>query len=244
VFRFFPSDAVVKFAHARYAVEELGKRRPAIIYQNDAYGQSGRDGLRRNLEALGVAPVSEEGLDNSVKDMLPALRKAKEAGADVLLLHLHSGPSALLVKQAASARIGLPIVAGSGMHQPSTAALLEPAEMRGVCAETASSPVSGGSPEMDAFLARYRAEFKSEPDAFAVGEFDGVSMALQAVADGAKTAAEVRDALSRMTYTGLAMTYRSDGKGNMAHSAIIVCYDGASRVPKIVKRYENVTGVL
>ena len=35
------------------------------------------------------------------------------------------------------------------------------------------------------------------------------------------------------------MTYRSDGKGNMAHSASIVCYDGSSRVPSIVKRYER-----
>jgi branched-chain amino acid transport system substrate-binding protein len=244
IFRFFPSDAVVKTAQARYAVEELGRRRPAIIYQNDAYGQSGRDALRRTLATLGAAPVSEEGLDNAVKDMLPALRKAKEAGADVLLLHLHSGPSALLVRQAASFGIGLPIVAGSGMHQPSTAALLDPAELKGVCAETASSPVSGGSPAMESFLARYRAEFNAEPDAFAVGAYDGVAMALQAVADGALTGAAMRDALAGTTYDGLAMTYRSDGKGNMAHSAVIVCYDGKSRVPAIVKRYENVDGVL
>jgi len=25
---------------------------------------------------------------------------------------------------------------------------------------------------------------------------------------------------------------------------MIICYDGASRIPKIVKRYENITGVL
>jgi branched-chain amino acid transport system substrate-binding protein len=36
------------------------------------------------------------------------------------------------------------------------------------------------------------------------------------------------------------MTYKSDGKGNMAHSAAIVCFDGISRAPKLVKRYDNV----
>lgn len=41
---------------------------------------------------------------------------------------------------------------------------------------------------------------------------------------------------------GLAMAYRSDGKGNMAHDAVIIFYDGTSRVPHIVKRYANVTG--
>jgi branched-chain amino acid transport system substrate-binding protein len=35
------------------------------------------------------------------------------------------------------------------------------------------------------------------------------------------------------------MTYQSDGKGNMAHDAIIVCYDGASRTPRIAKRYSR-----
>jgi len=36
------------------------------------------------------------------------------------------------------------------------------------------------------------------------------------------------------------MTYRSDGKGNMAHDAVIVCYDGTTRVPRVVRRYEGV----
>jgi branched-chain amino acid transport system substrate-binding protein len=40
------------------------------------------------------------------------------------------------------------------------------------------------------------------------------------------------------------MTYKSDGKGNMAHSAVIICYDGKTRIPKVAKRYDNVTGVL
>ena len=30
----------------------------------------------------------------------------------------------------------------------------------------------------------------------------------------------------------------------MAHSALIVCFDGTSRVPQIAKRYDNVTGAL
>ena len=40
------------------------------------------------------------------------------------------------------------------------------------------------------------------------------------------------------------MNYRSDGKGNMAHSAVIICYGAEDRVPQIVKRYENLTGTL
>ena len=56
VFRFFPGDAVVKVAHADYAVGTLGAKRPALIYQTTAYGQSGRAHLARILEERGSAP--------------------------------------------------------------------------------------------------------------------------------------------------------------------------------------------
>ncbi|MBL0899870.1 MAG: ABC transporter substrate-binding protein [Reyranella sp.] len=58
-FRFFPSDATVKVAHARYVVEKLGARRPAVIYQSTAYGQSGRQQLAKTLPALKAPPVPE-----------------------------------------------------------------------------------------------------------------------------------------------------------------------------------------
>ncbi len=128
------------------------------------------------------------------------------------------------------------------MHQPQTAALLEPAELAGVCAESGSSPISGGSPEMEDFAKRYRAAFGSEPDAFALGQYDAVQMILAAVEAGARTPDAIREALANNSHDGLAMRYRSDGKGNMAHDAVIICYDGADRRPDIVKRYENVTG--
>ena len=244
VFRFFPGDAVTKEAHARYVVEELGKKRPAVIYQTTAYGQSGKAHLEQAFKKLGVEPVFEEGVDPAAKDLLPVLTKALAAKPDVLVLHLHSGPTALFIRQAAASGVAVPIVSGSAMHQPSTAALLEPTELKGVCAETAASPISGGSPEVEAFTAAYRKAFNAEPDAFALGQYDGIRMVLEAVRNGAGSAEEVRKALSAGTHQGLAMTYRSDGKGNMAHSAVIVCYDGASRVPAIAKRYDNVTGVV
>lgn len=242
VFRFFPGDAVTKRAHARYVVEEMGARRPAILYQTTAYGQSGHEHLVRVFRDLGVEPVHEEGIDVAVKDMLPILTKAMAAKPDVLVLHLHAGPTALLVRQAAAMGSDVPIVAGSAMHQPSTAALLDPAELKGVCAETASSPISGGSAEMERFVAAYRETFGAEPDAFALGQYDGVRMVLEAAADGASTAQAIREALSTRTHEGLAMTYRSDGAGNMAQSAVIVCYDGSGSVPAVVKRYDDPVG--
>ncbi len=239
VFRFFPGDAIAKAAHVRYVVDELKKKRIALVYQTTAYGQGGRAQIVEQLKKRGITPVMEEALEVSVKDMSAVIGKVQAANPDVIMLHLHGAPSALFLKQAAAAKVDVPIVAGSGLSQPSTVALLEPAELKGVCAETNAAPIaSGNTPEMDKFLAQYRAEFKTDPDGFAVGQYDAVGMLIAAATHGATTADAVTKYLASNPYKGIAMTYKSDGKGNMAHSAIIICYDGASRTPRVVKRYD------
>lgn len=243
IFRFFPGDVVVKEAHARFAMDVLGTQRPALITQTTAYGQSGQAHLVAQLAAGGLAPVVDEAIDVSVNDMLPVLTKVVQADADMLLLHLHSGPTALVLRQAAAMGLDIPIIAGSALHQPTTADLLTDEELTGACAETSASPISGGRAGIEAWTQRYRARFDVEPDAFALGQYDGVRMVLAALAAGARDAAAVRDFLAAETFDGLAMIYASDGAGNMAHDAIIVCYQPGSRVPRIERRYENVTGV-
>ena len=241
-FRFFPSDATVKVAHARYAVEKLGAKRPAVIYQSTAYGQSGREQLAKTFGELGAPPVLEESIAPTVNDLSPALLRAKNANADVIVLHLHAPSTVLAVRQARQLLPDLPIVAGSAMHQPATAALLSPAELKNVCAETAASPISATSGPMKAFLGSYRAAYGSDPDAFAAAQFDAVGMLgkVMAALQGAGrpiSGAAVRDGLASDSYQGVITSYRSDGKGNMAHEAEIVCYDGSDRVPKSAARY-------
>jgi branched-chain amino acid transport system substrate-binding protein len=241
-FRFFPSDATVKVAHARYVVEKLGARRPAVIYQSTAYGQSGKDQLARTLAELKAPPVLEESVAPTANDLTAALARAKAANADVIVLHLHAASTVLAIRQARQILPDLPIVAGSAMHQPATAALLEPGELKGVCAETAASPISATEGPMKAFADAYRQAFKAEPDAFAAAQYDAIRMLAEVVTDLRKASADltpiaVRGALARESYKGLVTTYKSDGKGNMAHEAEIVCYDGTSRIPKIAERY-------
>ncbi len=242
VFRFFPSDAAVKAAQARYAVEELKRGKVALIHQTTAYGQSGNEQLTLWIEKLGGKVVYRNSVPVTTREMSGIVAQIRDAGADIVILQLHAGSTALFVQQAARAGLGLPIVAGSAMHQPSTAALLEPAELKGVCAETASAPAADEAAPLRAFAERYRARFKAEPDAFALAAYDAATIALAHSRDGRAPGEALRTALATGTFAGLAMTYKSDGTGNMAHDAVIVCYDGASRVPRIVKRYTRPQG--
>lgn len=239
-FRFFLSDDIIKVPVVRYLTGDLAKRRPAIIYQTTSYGQGGHASLVANLARRGIKPVYEEGLDVAAKDLLPSITKAMAANPDVLVIHLHAGPTALFVKQAAQAKISIPIMAGSAMSQPATAALVEHLDLKGVCTESTALPAMGVSPAMDDFVSRYRKAYGGDPDAYALAQYDGTMMALAAAKAGAKTSEQMREALSSMSYEGAAMTYKSDGKGNMAHSAAILCYDGTSRTPKLAKRFDAI----
>jgi len=243
-FRFFPSDAVVKVAHARYVIEELHAKRPAILYQTTAYGQSGREQLARTFAALNVTPVLEAEVTPQTTDLTPIVRRAlSEANADVLVLHLHAESTAKAVIAARKLAPDLPIVAGSAMHQPATSRLVPVGDLKNVCAETASSPVSAGEPAEKVFLEAYRGAFNDQPDAYALAQYDAV-MALGEVVQGLRqgsaiaTPEAVRKGLAEGSFSGIAMRYRSDGHGNMAHQASIVCFDGNSPVPQVVKKYD------
>lgn len=241
-FRFLPSDAVAKGAHARYVVEKLGARRPAVIYQATVDGQAARDELAKTFADLKARPVLEEGIAPDSGDLAALMARVKAADADAIVLHLPASSMASAVRQARKALPGLPIVASIAMHQPTTAALLEPSELKGICAETAASPASATDGPMKDFAEAYRKAFKAEPDAFAAAQYDAIRMVAKIAGDLARsgqavTPISVRGALARDSYKGLVTTYKSDGKGDMAHDVEIVCYDGVSRIPKVTERY-------
>ena len=196
VFRAVPNDREIKVAHVRYVIEKLGKTRPALIGDTTAYGQGGFKLLSEDFAKLHVTPVLAESVEPSAKDMSAVLGKVKASGADVIVIHTVAQPMALLVKQARAAGIDLPIVNSSSIVEPTATALFEPAELNHVCAETPSAPETAATPEMKAWADSYKARFHSEPDGLALGQYDGTMMLLSAIANGAKSPADVANALN------------------------------------------------
>lgn len=238
IFRFLPNDREIKVAHARYVVQVIRKTKPALISDTTAYGQGGFKLLQEDFAKLGVKPVYEDSsIAPDTKDMSPLLAKVKASGADSIVVHSVTPPMALIVKQARAAGINIPIITGSSLVEPTATALFEPSELANVCAETPSAPEARATPEISKWADAYKKRFGVEPDGLALGQYDGVMMALTLIAKGAKTPDELRAAFHNATYKGVAMTYKSNGRGDMSHDADIVCWDGKSRIPKIAEHY-------
>jgi len=62
-------------------------------------------------------------------------------------------------------------------------------------------------------------------------------MALTLIAGGADTSEKLMAGFHATTYKGVAMTYKSNGKGDMAHDAEIVCWNGTSPIPSVAIHY-------
>lgn len=238
IFRFLPNDREIKVAHARYVVEVMHKSKIALISDTTAYGQGGFALLQEDFVKLGVKPVFEDSsIAPETKDMTPLFAKVKASGADVMVVHSVSTPMTLIVKQAKASGVDLPIINSSSIVEPTATALFEPSELAGVCAETASAPETRPNARIKEWADAYVKRFGIEPDGLALGQYDGVMMVLAMLAKGAKTPEDLRTALEHETYEGVAMTYKSNGHGDLSHDADIVCWDGTSRIPKVVRHY-------
>ena len=245
IFRFLPNDREIKMAHARYVKEKLNLSKPALIGDTTAYGQGGFKLLQEYLAKLEINPVFEDSsIAPDTKDMTPLLTKVKQSGADSIILHTVAAPMALIIKQARASGMDLPIITSSSLVEPTATALFDPAELANVCAETPSAPEARATPEMKAWADAYKQRFGIEPDGLALGQYDGVRMALKLIGEGADTAEKLRAAFHEASYQGVAMTYKSDGEGDMAHDADIVCWDGSSRVPSVAAHYAGEEMVL
>ncbi|MFP4226162.1 MAG: ABC transporter substrate-binding protein, partial [Desulfobacterales bacterium] len=80
-----------------YAVNELGKKKIAIVYQNDDYGKQGLEGARFTLEKNGMELVETTPVAVTDTDMKPHIMKLKKSDADAVLLFVTPGAVARLI---------------------------------------------------------------------------------------------------------------------------------------------------
>lgn len=86
LFPVYPLYAMEAKTLVNHAVKEMGKKRIAIIYQNDDYGKNGVEGAIDALAKLGLKPVAEVPVEMKDSDLKPHVMKLRQSKADVVLL--------------------------------------------------------------------------------------------------------------------------------------------------------------
>ena len=82
------SDELQAGAITRYAVDDLGAKRIAVIFQSDDYGKGGAETVKAVLaDEYGMEPVAYEAFEPSALDVSAQVLNIKNADADAIIIY-------------------------------------------------------------------------------------------------------------------------------------------------------------
>lgn len=211
VFRLSANDTIQAAMIVEEAVDRRGFKKVAIFHDATNYGQLGKLDLVHSLATRGIGPVIVERFNLRDVDMSSHLRRAREAGAEVILTYGIGPELAHIANAMAVVGWRVPLV-GSW-----TLGMSNFIDRAGPNAEGARMPqtyiAEDTSARRNAFRNRYKQTYGSEripvPPAAAQG-YDSMLVLAAAIRQAGDTDGEkIREALERLQerVAGVVMTY-------------------------------------
>ncbi|WP_171060724.1 ABC transporter substrate-binding protein [Poseidonocella sp. HB161398] len=213
--------------YSAFAVNNLGKKKMAILFANDDYGRGLRDKMVIAADALGAEVVAEAGFTpNLDKDFSSIVSQFKNAGAEAFMLNCNYTEGGLFLGQAKSAG-----VEGIATVGPDSLLYNEYIELAQGAAE-GSYILAAYDPYADsdttrAFMSGFREAYDALPSQVAVFTSDLFILAHQLMAAGSTPASLIGD-IKATEFQGVGGTYHWDAKGDVKDRtfAVITVKDG------------------
>jgi branched-chain amino acid transport system substrate-binding protein len=178
------SDLLQAGAVVKYAVETLGAKKIACLYQSDDYGTGAMEVIVDEMAKYGVELVANEAFDPNATDVTPQLLKVKEAGADALIMWTMYQQGALIAKQARQMGIDCQLLGGGGLTNAKLYELGGEAVVGTINSQTFFSDKTQASPAAAAFIEAFEAEYGRMPDSNNAMSYDSMMI----MAEGLKYA--------------------------------------------------------
>lgn len=136
-----------------YAVQDLGKSRIAVIYQNDDFGQSGLVGARLALAKHGLEVVEAVSVEVPDTDLSSHAVRLRESGADAVIMWLTPRHATIIV--GAVGRLGYrpQWLASSVLADPKLMDDLTEGAWEGVVFAGIGQLIDSGNPQMEKYRA-------------------------------------------------------------------------------------------
>ena len=186
-FRVISSDSANGVDLARFA-QRLGKKRAAVLYENDSYGRGLADAFRTNFagEVIAFDPIGYEGLRAPIYMDWLATR-----APDLVFVAETERTGMAFLRAARAKGITADFLGGDGW----TGVVADPEAAEGALVGapfTALDP----RPEAQRFVAAYRARFGQDPDGNAALAYDAVRLLATAVTEAGRDRRAIRDWLA------------------------------------------------
>jgi branched-chain amino acid transport system substrate-binding protein len=217
VFRVISSDSANGLDLARFA-RRLGRRRAAVLYENNSYGRGLTESFRHGFvgEIVSIDPIMADSTDFE-----PFITYYKHQRPDVVFVAGTERSGIAILREARRQRLDADFLGGDGW----TGIVSDPAVAEGAYV---GAPFSAEDPRPAArrFVATFRKKFGVLPDGNAALAYDATWLLAQAVAEAGPDRAEVRDYLaslhSRGGYAGATGSVRFGANGDPVDRGIVM----------------------
>jgi len=208
---------------ARFAVQELGARRVAILldYKQD-YSVGLADYFRRTLRELGGEIVADERYTSGDIEFRAQLTTLRAANPDAIFVPGYYTEVGLIAKQARELGIDVPMLGGDGWDSEKTLEIGGPA-VEGYYFSTHYS-ADAESPRVQAFVKRYRESYGAVPDAMAALGYDTAHILSDALRRaGSPEGPKLRDAIAATReFDGVTGRISIDAERNARKDAVVL----------------------
>jgi branched-chain amino acid transport system substrate-binding protein len=180
--------------NARWAVQELGKKKIATIYINNDWGVDANKYFTQEARKLGAEIVAEEAFTPGEKDFSAILSKLKRLKPELIYLPTFYADAAAILNQAKRVRFNPVVLANSSLFSQKTI------ELGGDAVEGILIPANYFSadprPAAQEFTLEYQALYGALPNQFAALAYDAANLMVAALQKaGIDDRSKVKDAL-------------------------------------------------
>jgi len=220
LFRIPPTDLDQGTDVAKYALNQLGKKRFAIIHDSTAYGQPLSEVVRKTVQDAGGQVVAFEGISEGDRDFRAVLTKIKTANPEVLFFGGIYNEGGLIAKQAKELGLDVPFLAADGTYSEKFVQLAGPAAEGAIISFTA--PDESVNESTRNFANKFRQQYGGIK-AFAPLGYDAANVLMSGIERAGKTdgAAIIATLHSPdFSYTGVTGESRFDSTGNNSRRSV------------------------
>jgi branched-chain amino acid transport system substrate-binding protein len=180
--------------NARWAVNDLKKKKIATIYINNDWGVDANKYFVQEARKLGAEIVSEEAFTPGEKDFSAIITKLKRLAPDLVYMPTFYADFTAIMNQAERAHYKPAVLANSSLYSAKTL------ELGGKAVEGTMIPVnffsSDPRPAAQEFTQAYKGLYGTDPNQFAALAYDAAGLLVAALkAAGTDSRAKVRDGL-------------------------------------------------
>lgn len=213
IFRLCFTDPLQGVTMAKYAVETLGHKKIAVIYNNsDPYSTGVKDAFNAEVANLGGEIVANEAFEEKAVDFSTQLTKIKGSGAEIIFVPTYYEKASFIATQASELNVGLPLIGSDGWD--------------GILAQVVDTKVLEGSvflspfvatdenPAVQSFVKAYQEKYKAVPDQFAADGYDVVYVIKAALEEaGSVESEDLIAAMTKIKVDGLTGSVSFDASG-------------------------------